>query len=298
MATWADELAAAEAALEAGDAAGAAAAARRGDVLADRPVQSATTRRILGDALALAGDRDGAGAAYEEALAMTGGLPPRHPITALVRNSLGVLARSRGELDAAAEHFDAALNSDLGETPQYRVGLLLSLGGIAQARGDLVGAELQTREALALEESLNGPASAGSCAARSQLGALVSALGRHDEAIELLAETVAGLEALYGTEHLECGIACCTLGAAFDRAGRPEEAVGAYRTGLAIREAVVGPDQPELAATLLNLGRILDRRGDRAGGRALAERAARNLEGRVVADHPFLVTARRRVEAG
>lgn len=296
--TWAEELATAEAALEAGDAAGAAAAARRGDALAEKPAQSATTRRVLGDALLLGGDFAGARAAYDEALAMTGSLPPRHPVTALVRNSLGVLARSRGELDEALEHFAAALESDLGETPAYRVGILLSLGGIAQARGDLVGAELQTKEALALEIQLHGSASAGACAAGSQLGALISALGRHEEAIGILAEVIENLEALYGPDHLEVGIAACTIGAAFDRAGRLAEAEAAYRSGLALREAAVGPEQPELAATLINLGRILDRRGDRAGGRALAERAVRNLEGRVVPDHPFLAAARRRVAAG
>jgi tetratricopeptide (TPR) repeat protein len=296
--TWADELAAAEAALEAGDAAGAAAAARRGDALGEKPVQWATTRRVLGDALLLAGDRDGAQRAYDEALAMTGGLPPRHPVLALVRNSMGVLARSRGDLDAALEHFDAALASELGETEQYRVGILLSLAGIQQARGDLVAAELQTKEALALEIKLHGSKSLGACAAGSQLGALVSALGRHDEAIGILVEVVENLEAMFGTdEHLEVGIAACTLGAAFDRAGRLEEAEASYRAGLAVRERILGRDQPELAATLLNLGRILDRRGDRAGGRELAERAVRNLEGRVVPNHPFLLAARGRLAA-
>ena len=298
MTTWADELATAEAALEAGDAAGAAAAARRGDALAEKPAQAATTRRVLGDALLLGGDQHGARKAYDEALEMTADLPTRHPVRALVRNSMGALARGRGELDAADGHFSAALDSELGETPQYRVGLLLSLAGLAQARGDLVDAEAQTKEALALEIKMRGHQSAGACAAGGQLGALISALGRHEEAIEILAEVTENLQTLYGRQHNEVGIAFCTLGAALDRAGRGEDAEAAYRRGLGVREAVVGPDQPELAATLLNLGRILDRNGDRAGGRALAERAVRNLEGRVVPDHPFLVTARRRVEAG
>lgn len=295
MATWACEVAAARAAMEAGDPAAALAAAERACNAAAGAAQAATAHRTLGDARVLAGDREGARVALQEALRAAAELPPRHPVTALVNNSFGVLEKFCGNLDAAAAHYAAALDSHSGDDPEFRAGLLHNLGGLAHSRRDLADAENHTRAALELHVALTGAVSPGACADRGQLASIVSGLGRHGEAIDLLAETIAGFTTLYGPDHLEVGIARCTLGAALDRVGRLSEAEAAYRAGLAIREAALGPEHPELAPTLLNLGRVLDRAGDRAEGRALTERAVRNLTGRVVEDHRFLVKARRRL---
>ncbi len=293
MTGWDEHMAAARTAFEAGDPHGAAAAPQQAYEAATGPARAATARRLVGDSLVLAGDRDGARAALTDALLLAEPLPERHAVTALIRNSLGILEKFCGNLDAAAAHYEAALAGDL-PGDEFRAGLLHNLGGLAHSARDLPAAERHTREALDLHTALDGPVSPNACADRGQLASIVSGLGRHDEALELIAETIDGFVELYGPEHVEVGIARCTFGAALDRAGRLDEAEAAYRAGLVIREAALGPEHPDLAPTLLNLGRILDRRGDRAAGCALASRAVGVLEGKVVDDHRFLVKARRR----
>lgn len=298
MTGWDEHVAVARAAFEAGDPRGAEAAAGWARAVANNPAQAATAQRLIGDARVLAGDRDGARTALAEALHLAAPLPARHPVPALIRNSLGILEKFCGNLAEAAAHYEAALEADLPGA-EFRAGLLHNLGGLAHSRRDLASAETYTREALALHTGLHGAVSPGACADLGQLASIVAGLGRHDEALELIAEAIVGFTELYGPEHVEVGIARCTLGAALDRAGRLDEAEAAYRAGLAIRAAALGPDHPDLAPTLLNLGRILDRRGDRVAGRALALRAVGVLEGKVVAEHRFLVKARRRAaEAG
>lgn len=295
VSTVQEALADALVALDTGNAAAAEEAACRAIVAAEHPAQAATAHRVLGDARVLAGDRMGARAALTEALQHTEGLPRRHRVTALVRNSLGVLEKFCGNLDAAAAHYVAALDSVPAEDLEFRAGLAHNLGGLAHSRGDLPAAEVRTREALELHSQLAGPDSAGACADRGQLASIVSGLGRHEEALRLITETVAGFTARYGPDHIEVGIARCTLGAVLDRAGRGEDAEAAYREGLAVREAALGSNHPDLAPTLINLGRVLDRGGDRAGGLACAHRAVDVLAGKVVPEHKFLALARRRV---
>lgn len=253
-----------------------------------------TAHRLLGDALLLAGDRAAARGALDEALRAAADLSPDHPVRAAVRNSLGVLEKFCGNLAAAAEHYTAALAGSASQNLRFRGALLHNLGGLAHSARDLPTAERHTRAALHLHAELFGPRSEPACADRGQLASIVSGLGRHDEAVALIAETMEGFIALYGPDHVEVGIARCTLGAALHRAGRPDEAIEQYRAGLAIRETALGADHPDLAPTLLNLGRVLDRDGRRSEGRALACRAATVLEGKVVADHRFLAAARSR----
>lgn len=303
MSSWDDDVGAALAAQRRAEGANhadgvdAVAAARRATASASGPAQEAVAFRLLGDALAQTGDRIAARAALDRALLAANHLPPRHVARGQAHNSMGVLEKFRGDFDSAARHYQAALDTDAATTPAAQGALLHNLGGLAHSRRDLPLAEQYTRAALDVHTAAGGRGSPEACADLGQLGSIVSGLGRHEEALALLREAIAGFERLYGPDHLEVGIAWCTLGTALDRAGRWDEAHSSYLHGLAIREGRCGPQHPELAATLLNLSRLADRRGDRVAGRHLAQRAADNLAGQVAEDFRLLLVAHDRLAA-
>ena len=131
---------------------------------------------------------------------------------------------------------------------------------------------------------------------RGQLAAILSELGRHDEAERELRRTADDFAAALGPDHVEVAIARTALGAALHRAGRLDEADDAYREGLAMRERSRGRAHPMLAPTLLNLSALCSERGDAEGARSFAQRAADVLGGGAVTDdHPHLLAARGRL---
>lgn len=177
----------------------------------------------------------------------------------------------------------------------YRGALLYNLGRLSFTAQDLPTAEHYTREALAIFDVRDDPASSGGCAARAQLASIVSARGRQDEAVTILRTAIECMETHYGPAHREVAVVVGVLGEVYERAGQVREAESAYRRSLRIYEIALGSEHPELAATLLDLGRLLDRAGDRRAGRELARRAATNLSGKVVDEHHVLRAAHRRL---
>lgn len=251
-------------------------------------------RRVQGEALQAAGDRMGARAALATALAEAETCLPADDVELLLlHNDLGITAKFTGEVIVAAEHYQRALDilQTRGGDDMMLAALHHNLGGLAHTRGDFPEAERHTRAALVLHE---GSDEFGALSDRGQLGSILSELGRHDEAINLLRGAVDDFARLLGPDHVEVAVATTTLGSALHRAGQLEPASRAYEAGLAARERVLGPDHPELAPTLLNLGQLAADRGDQTTATAYARRAVDVLDGRVVADHPFLRLARER----
>lgn len=250
--------------------------------------------RVLGEALQASGDRMAARAAFVTALAEAEvALPADDVELMLLHNDLGITAKFTGEVAAAAEHYGRALDllQSRGGDDMMLAALHHNLGGLAHTRGEFPEAERHTRAALAIHE---GQEEFGALSDRGQLGSILSELGRHEEAIDLLRAVADEFGRLLGPDHVEVAIATTTLGSALHRAGRLDLAAGAYESGLAARERALGADHPELAPTLLNLGQLAADRGDPDAAAGYARRAVGVLDGRVVADHPFLRLARER----
>ena len=182
----------AHALLLAGDHAGSLAMADRAQEMAEPlPAGDPFDRlrvqleRLRGEALLAAGDRPGARAALEAALERCEATLGRDDVdVAVVHNMLGIVGKFTGRFDDAATHYTrageifraCAVGDDV-------LGVLHhNLGGLAHSQGDLQTAERETRLALELHTAAGGAAHPDTAADRGQLGAILSELGRHEEA--------------------------------------------------------------------------------------------------------------------
>jgi tetratricopeptide (TPR) repeat protein len=121
---------------------------------------------------------------------------------------------------------------------------------------------------------------------------ILHALGRDDEARELLRHAIPILERELGPDHPEVAGAWHNLGAALP----VDEAPAAYHRALAAKERTLGPVHPSVALTLNNLAVNARRRGDLAEAEALYRRAVGILEDTVEPTHPNLELARRNLD--
>ena len=240
------------------------------------------TRQRLGQALLARGDYPGARGALEAALADAEDvLAPGDLDIATLLNDLGMIGKYDGRFDDAAAHYARALPlaQALGEEGMVAT-LHHNLAGLAHSRGDYAGAEPHARRAIELNAALRGPDHPRVAGDEGELGEILAALGRLDEAEALVRGAAAKFAAAYGPEHVECAIARTSLGSILHRAGRPAEAEVEYRAGLAVREALTGREHPELAPTLINLATLLAERGDTDEAEALFRRALGVMDGR------------------
>jgi protein O-mannosyl-transferase len=133
------------------------------------------------------------------------------PDSALARNNYGVFLRDQGRLDAAAEHFDAALRlMPEFEDAEYNRGRTLSL------RGDARSAESSYRRAIELQPN--------HVLARTAMGQLLNEQGRFQESIEHFM-VVLRLRPADGPTYNN-------LGVALGRTGRPHEAIECFQRAL------------------------------------------------------------------
>src|SRR5947208_1241474 len=161
----------AAAAARAGEAA-AAFLAEQGEPTFDAP----NMLRVRADALLALGDHAAAAPTLDRADALALPLPEGEPFDRL-KVHLGRL-RGLALLDARAlEIYRVA-----GAAPGVVATLHHNLGGLAHSRDDLVTAERETRRALELHTSSSGAGHPDTAADRGQLAAILSELGRHDEA--------------------------------------------------------------------------------------------------------------------
>lgn len=287
------------AAVEAGDAA-------RALDLVEETVDAAGLR-IAGRALLAMGDRAGARRTLEAALVAAAADPIA---AALAHERLAIVARTTGELDAAAGHLDLAL--DLTPAPD-RARLHRDAAALAHRRGDLARAETHARQLL--HPAVGSPAAQpGSGAAaphdataaregerddaaviasdRLLLGTVLSERGQHAEAIEHLRAAATALTELHGAAHFDVAAAQSELAAALHAAGLLDEAATTHRAILAQRRAALGPTHPWLAVTCLALSDIAGAQDDAEAAREYAAEAVQILESRVPADDPQLAQAR------
>lgn len=224
----------------------------------------------------LHGDVDGARTALERALDAAGSTTGR--VFAL--QQLGDLALSNGDLDAAQARYREGLHHDPDS-----LALQVGTARVAAARGDLEGAAQLLRTVVAAQPAPGWAA---------ELGDLLTALGRPDEAAQQYAVVAAGhrlatadggsadLEAaLFAADHGNPAAALQAATAehrrrqtvytedalawALHRSGRSQEALP-----LAERALRLGTRDASLH---FHLGMIRSAVGDRAGARAALERA-------------------------
>ncbi len=193
------------------------------DTVAQRP-ENPRARYNLGLALLADGRRVEATRQFSQAIR----LQPTH---AFAHFQLGGLAMTDGAWATAATHFTAAVQAD----PHY-VDAHVNLGHVLAREGRTQEAIEHYRAALADEPAAE---------TRTSLAALLTQLGRLDEAVPLLQQAIESSPEL-PEAHYQWARLC-------ERAGAAKEAEAALHTALRLR--------PDFAAAALALGNLLGRQG-------------------------------------
>ena len=215
----------------------------------------ASTRHLLGDALALVGEQKGENEPLEEAVAV-------------YRAALEEMPRERGSLDWAAT--------------QNNLGNALRVLGVREA-GTARLEEAVAAYRAALGERTRQRVPTDWAATQNNLGVVLRVLGEREAGTARLEEAVAAYRAALdemprqrmpfnwaATEH-NLGAALQVLGEREADTARLEEAVAAYRAALEIRTRQSVP--LDWAATQNNLGNALTVLGEREAGTARLEEA-------------------------
>ncbi|GMU64380.1 MAG: hypothetical protein AMXMBFR36_06540 [Acidobacteriota bacterium] len=115
--------------------------------------------------------------------------------------------------------------------------------------------------------------------ARNDVGVVLNALGRLDDARPMLERAVADLAARLGDGDPRLGLALANLADLEQRDGRIEAAESAARRALSVRRRALGGAHPETAISAIRLAKILDERQELDEAEALAREAVGVLDG-------------------
>ena len=196
--------------------------------------------------------------------------------------------RSRGELDAAMEHFNRIFEVKvrvLGSGHPEVAHLQLQMAEIARSQGKLEQAlEFYTRAWPSFEEHL-GEAHPEAGALMSSIGIVQTQLLRLTEAATSLEKARAMQAAAHGSGHNEVAKTLANLGNVRLLQKRFDDAEQLFREALRIKEQCLGPSHAETGAELARLATccVLQRRGKEAV--ELYDRALRIQESALGAEH-------------
>lgn len=192
----------------------------------------------------------------------------------------GVLDHELGQLEAARLRYQEALaiyrNLDDPHTGEI-AGLLLNLGGLAQAEGDFAAAETLQRQGIAVEREALGPHHPGLAVSLGNLAVTLRGQGRYDEAEVLHREALAISRAALGDHHPEVATKLSNLAVLLRSRGAFSEAAELLREVLQLDREQLGPEHPYVAFSLDNLGSALAELGAFAEAQPLFTEARRIL---------------------
>ncbi len=176
-------------------------------------------------------------------------------------NSLGEVARRRGDLDQAEELYRRALA--IRQRPALEsLDMALSLNGlgaVALARGDLDQAAKLFRRSLAIREQ-QAPGSLDVAAGLNNLGIVAKVRGDLEQAAELHQRALA-IRQQQAPESLVVTTSLINLGVVAQARGDLEQATELSLQALAIQERLA-PESPDAATSLINLGDLARVQGD------------------------------------
>jgi serine/threonine-protein kinase len=228
---------------------------------------------------------------FREALAIRRELGgPGAPEVAENLDRMASVAFAAGDPRRAAELERAAVDvhrQGSGDREAQLVHALSSLAGFERESGDLAAAEAALREASDVLDRLHDPPLKTRGEVEMQLGTLLEAQGRYEEAELPLRKNLATQRQLFGDEHHWVALGLVRLGTVLTRQGRHDDAEGPLREGVAMLQRVLTADHPDLTAARNNLALLLGERGDLAEAAELL-REVSEVQRRVMPGHPFL----------
>jgi tetratricopeptide (TPR) repeat protein/predicted Ser/Thr protein kinase len=229
---------------------------------------------------------------YKEGLAQAEVLLPQVKAVAsspLLARTLFVSARLQegaGEFPAAEERLrqslkEAAQGKDLTQLSRGWTALIM-LVGYRQARHEeavLLRPAAETAAEVADDDRLRA-------AELNTFGAVLSELGRNEDALRAWEQVLALREKAAGPENLDVASTLNNIGTVLWRMGRFEPGREQLARALAMRQKLLGPEHPLVAGTLNNLGLVLWKMGKYEEAREVQSRALALREKVLGPEHP------------
>jgi serine/threonine-protein kinase len=224
----------------------------------DQPDLEAEIRLSVGQAYQALADHAPAEAQALAALAIRRRLyGEHHPAYAAALNELAVVLAAKGEFDDAEQRLRDAIAINRAHPAAKPAELAGNLSNLAIVLHEKDGkqAEEVYREALRICHRLGDDERVATVL--NNLGDLLRAAGRIDEAEQHLVEAVKLRRQLLGPQHPDLAKSINNLALVLRSLGRLEEAGPLYREALTIERNVWGPTHPAVLTDQFNLGALL-----------------------------------------
>jgi tetratricopeptide (TPR) repeat protein len=255
------------------------------------PLVAASIRRTIGTVylgLGRAADADTLlRTALAERIARTG---PSSEATAESYADLGWLYSEQGKFDSAGPAYERALaiRRRLRGGDTLVAASLLSLSGLALARGEWARADSVAREALKIFRAAHGDRHPSLAAAMSDIVSAQLSSGRWKEA-EASAREALDLLRRLGRERSPPAVAIMNdLALSLNYQGRLAEAGTVMHEVVALDSALFGPAHPELASHLENLGHVYFTSGFQDSNIAVLKQALAIRRAMLADDNPAI----------
>ncbi len=196
-------------------------------------------------------------------------LEPGDPTMLAATNSLAVMESIAGHHDAAVTLFKKVYEArllKLGKTDRLTISAQLNLAIGLSTAGRQAEAETAFREVLAaLDQASRGPEDPTRLRALASLARVLQLEGKHDEAIVMGRQSLAGTQHALGPEHPDTLTMMNNFANSLTEMGHAQEGETLARQTLVLRKKVLGVDHPwtnstrcVLAEALMGLGRFSD----------------------------------------
>jgi eukaryotic-like serine/threonine-protein kinase len=208
--------------------------------------------------------------------------------------NLGLVLSDGGAHEEAIELLQRALDRYVQAGPGHEVARATTLNGIAGARaraGDLQAARAGFEQAVALSESIVGPAHPDTALALNNLGTVSIDLGDYDRAQTELDRALEVAEHALGSDHVSVGDVLLNRGRLHARRDRFDQARRDYLRAIEIWTIRLPPEHPSLAQARNNLGVVALREGNAKTALEHFDAALGSWEQALGPVHPRLVMA-------
>jgi len=214
-------------------------------------------------------------------------------LQARLENRLGLVARQRGDLEAAVAHLERAqtlFESAGGPDEPDAAFALANLGFTAVSSGDYPGAKAYFERALARLERILGPTHPHVAAVLQGLAVIAKVQGDYAEAMEHLQRTMEIRVSTLGEDHAQIADTANTMGNVASLQGDYAAAKAYYQRALDTYEKALGPEHPRVAVALYGLASVAKEVNAYDEARRDFERALALEEKAKGPDHPDVAT--------
>ena len=191
-------------------------------------------------------------------------------------SEMAVLERQRGNLDAAGEHLDRALEigeEKLGPDAPELATTLNAYGALMWQRGEFDAAREYFTRSIEVIERVYGTSHPHLNSSLVNLGIIEAEQGNYTAAQDLMERSLARQREVYGDQSLEVALALNNLGSLWLQRRDAAKARPLLERSLRIREQKLDPDHPSIAGSLTNLAELAHLEGDIGRAQADYERA-------------------------